>query len=101
MVVFPALAIEPTLLNVTESEGDDQLIFNGKQVNEINAETRNLNLVFKPFVEMTSGKENSGVTFTGFNADVDSVKINVPNDNIIADNTIVQKVAGETKFKNS
>ncbi|XP_033219177.1 solute carrier family 41 member 1-like [Belonocnema kinseyi] len=93
MVVFPALAIEPTLLNVTESEGDDQLIFNGKQVDGINAENRIQNLVFKPFVEMTSGKENSGVTFTGFNADVDSVKINVPNDNIIADNAIVQKVA--------
>ena len=97
MVVFPALANEPTLINVTESEGDDQLISNGKQVNELNAATRNQNLVFKPFVEKMSGKENFGVTFNEFNSDVDAVKINIPNDNIRADDTIVKKVAGNLK----
>lgn len=48
---------------------------------------------------MASGKDNSRMTFTGINSNTD-VKINVPNENISADNAILKKVAAGLKMTN-
>ncbi|XP_051171833.1 solute carrier family 41 member 1-like [Leptopilina boulardi] len=47
---------------------------------------------------MTSEKENSNTTFTGLNTE-GNMKINITNDNIRADNAIVQKVAAGLKIQ--
>lgn len=62
-----------------------------KEANEIIAEAHEIKNLFP--IEMTSEKENSNTTFTGLNTE-GNMKINITNDNIRADNAIVQKVAG-------
>lgn len=93
MVVSQDLANDPTLLSVTPLKYSDQINLKEKEANEINAETRDQKSVSKNFLKMTSEKGNSDMTFTGLNTG-ENVKINITNDNIRADNAIVQKVAG-------
>lgn len=85
--------IDPTLLSVTKLEYSGQINSKEKEANEIIAEIHEQKSVIKNFLEMTSEKGNSDTTFTGLNND-ENVKINITNDNIRADNAIVQKVAG-------
>lgn len=97
MVVSQDLANDPTLLSVTPLKYSDQINLKEKEANEINAETRDQKSVSKNFLKMTSEKGNSDMTFTGLNTG-ENVKINITNDNIRADNAIVQKVAAGLKI---